>query len=194
MEQENDSTTVSTETTEEKGAETTEQKEGSNDLAEIKTMLEQFNGDIGSLKRTVKSLSKTSGKSETPESNQELSSLQERLDKQTFRAAGITHEEDIKLAQETAKKWNMSIDDIIDDEDFVAKLDKQRTHRSNLEATTDIKGNKGGDGSSAKHKAEFWLAKGVPPTPSDIPDKKVRTGIIREMMKSAKVTKKFYND
>lgn len=159
-----------------------------------KTEYDKLNQDLGSLKRELKEFKKPKETSTQQTDPNELSSLQERLDKQTMRAAGISHDEDMKLAKETAKKWNMNIDDIVFDEDFLAKLDKQRTNRSNIEATTDIKGNKGGDGSSAKHKAEYWMAKGTPPSPSDIPDKKVRTSIIREMMKSSKVTKKFYND
>lgn len=172
--------------------------ESSNEVVTLKkSEYETLNQTLGSLKRELKDYKKSKTEQQettTKPNSDELSSLQERLDKQTVRAAGITHDEDIKLARETAKKWGMSIDDIVFDEDFLAKLERQRTNRSNIEATTNVKGNQGGDGSSAKHKAEYWKAKGVPPTPSDIPDKKVRTSIIREMMKDSKVTKKFYND
>lgn len=195
MEKENDSTTVSTETTEEKGAEVkTETSESSKDTPDLKSLVEAQANDIASLKRTIKKLSKPTA-SETPEKNhEELSSLQERLDKQTLRGANITHQDDIKLAQDTAKKWNMSIDDLVYDEDFVTKLEKQRTNRANADATTNVKGNKGSGGGNAKHSADYWISKGVPPTPNDVPDRKVRTGIIRDMMKHSKQGKKFYND
>lgn len=160
-----------------------------------KTEYEKLNQDLGSLKRELKEFKKPKETSHQPVDTNELSSLQERLDKQTVRAAGITHEDDIKLAQVTAKKWNMSIDDLVYDDDFIAKLEKQRTNRNNLAATSDIKGNKGGGGGgNAKHSADYWLSKGVPPTPSDVPDKKTRVGIIRDMMKASKQGKKFYND
>jgi len=107
-------------------------------------------------------------------------------------AVGITEDEDIDLANDTAKKWGMPLHKVVKDEDFQAKLERHRTQRANLAATSNIKGGSGT--SDAKFTAEYWLAKGVPPTASDVPDRKARVKIARALMDSQKSGKKFYND
>ena len=116
--------------------------------------------------------------------------LLERLEKLALGQAGITHQEDIELARNTAKKWNMEIDEVLADDDFKAKLERQQTNRANLDATNV----RGGSNSSvqAKSKPEYWIAKGVPPTPEDLPDRKARAKIIRAMMDKAKTSGKTY--
>lgn len=156
---------------------------------------DKLQSDLGSLKREKKDWTKSQTKTEvTPEKNQEVISLQERLDKQVLKAANITHEDDVKLAKETAQKWNMSIDELVEDADFKLKLDKLQTDRANAEATTGIKGDKAGGG-TAKETAEYWNAKGKPPTPEDIPNRKIRQNIIREMRQSKSGDNKtYYNE
>ena len=151
---------------------------------------------VGSLKRQLKDLQKV--KEETKDttstkSNQDESALLQRLEKMTLRQAGITHEEDMELARKTAQKWGMDVDDVIADEDFKTKLERQQTNRSNALATSDIKGGAGTQ--QAKNTGAYWQAKGKLPTPAEVPDRKVRAAIVREMMKNAGTGgKTFYNE
>lgn len=115
-------------------------------------------------------------------------------EKAYLRAAGITDAEEVVLAFKTAKKFGVSIDQIVDDEDFKTKLEKHRATKANEQATSDIQGS--GNAQGTNQTVEYWKAKGTHPTPSDIPDSKVRRGIVRELLESAKSGsgKKFYND
>ena len=150
--------------------------------------------DLGSLKRENKQLKKPKEPTETPQktNSDDLSSLQERLDKQTLRAANISHEDDVELAKKTAEKWNVSIDDLVSDEDFLAKLTKQQTARANADATSGVKGDQGKV--SQKDSPDYWIAKGEAPTREQVPDRKARAKIARAMMADAKSSKTFYND
>lgn len=114
------------------------------------------------------------------------------LHKSYLRAAGITAEDEIELARDIAKKWGMEIDKLVDDDDFKAKLEKLRTSKANADAVSNIKGGQGT--SQAKNTPEYWIAKGTPPSMTDVPDRKTRAKIARAMMDSAKNSKKFYND
>ncbi len=151
---------------------------------------------VGSLKRQLKDLQKAKEeKPETPTTEtkpDEISKLQQKLEKQALKAAGITSEDEVELAQKTAKKWGMDIDDVLDDEDFKAKLEKLRTQKSNEAASSNIKGS-GGTG-SAKNSVEYWKAKGTPPTPDQVPDRATRQKIVRAMLPSGSTGSKFYND
>lgn len=149
----------------------------------------------GSLKREIKDLKKSQEKPiETPKTNQpDVSPLLEKLEKMSLRQAGISHQDDMELARNTAKKWGMDIDEVLADEDFKVKLERQQTNRANIEATSGVKGSAGQ--SQAKNTVEYWKAKGVPPTPTDIPDRKTRQKIVREFINLSKNNgKKFYND
>lgn len=120
--------------------------------------------------------------------------LLQKLERMSLRQAGITHQDDIELAKTTAKKWGMDIDEVLVDDDFKVKLEKQQTTRANTLATSGVRGG-GGGGSEAKNSPDYWIAKGTPPTPADVPDRKTRATIIRAMMKTADTGgKKFYND
>lgn len=156
---------------------------------------EKLNQTLGSLKREIKDLKKPKEElRETPKTNQtdESSKLVERLEKMSLRQAGITEPEDIELARNTAKKWGVDIDEVIADEDFKVKLERQQTARTNIQATSNIKG--GAGASQAKNTPEYWIAKGTPPTPADVPDRKTRQSIVRKMMGSSQQTGKFYNE
>ena len=118
--------------------------------------------------------------------------LLEKVERIALRQAGVTHAEDIELARNTAKKWKMDIDEVLADEDFKAKLERQQTARANVEATSDVRG--GGNVSKVKEKPEYWIAKGVPPTREDVPDRKTRAEIARSMMDKSKSGKTFYNE
>jgi hypothetical protein len=114
------------------------------------------------------------------------------LQKSYLRAAGITHAEDVELALKTAKKWGIEVDELVDDDDFKSKLEKQQTARANASATSRISGSPGTQ--SATKTPAYWLAKGTPPTAEDIPDRKERAAIVRAFMKGGGKGKTFYND
>lgn len=163
---------------------------------------DKLNQDFGSLKREHKDLKKSFEEKpkETPEKNQkpdEIALLKEKLDKQAIRTAGLTHSDDVELAKTTAKKWGMDIEDVLVDEDFLAKLGKQQTARSNVEATSGVKGGSG-QGSNAKSSPEYWMAKGSAPSDAELAQhnisKKDAAKIMRAFMANKGSNKKFYND
>ena len=158
----------------------------------IKSDYDKLHETVGSLKRELKDLRKAS--QETPQqTNQSDSALLQKVERMALKGAGIPHQDDVALAQKTAKKWGVDLDEVLEDEDFLIKLEKQRTMRSNLDATSNIHGDKTG-GTSAKETAAYWFAKGTPPTPQDVPDRKTRSSIIRAMMDKGGKGKTFYND
>lgn len=158
-----------------------------------KAEYDKLNQTLGSLKRELKDVKKSKDEpiTETPKSNSkpDESNL---LQKAYLRSAGITSQDEVELALSTAKKWDVSVDSLVDDEDFKAKLEKLRTQKSNEVATSGIKG--GAGKSQAKDSPEYWIAKGVPPSSTDVPDRKTRVKIARAMMADAKNSKTFYND
>jgi hypothetical protein len=186
---------MDTETTETGAATETSAGEGETST-EIETVsvpkkdYDTLNQTLGSLKRELKDLKKAGKEThETPQTKPEDSSL---LQKAYLRAAGITSEEEVDLALSTAKKWSMDIDKLVDDEDFTVKLEKLRTAKANAVATSNVRGGNGP--SQAKNTPEYWIAKGTPPSPTDVPDRKIRMKIVRAMMDNTKNGKKFYND
>ena len=165
-----------------------------------KSEWEKHNQTLGSLKRQLKDAQKAKETQETSTTNQkpdEIALLREKLDKQSIRSAGITHPDDVELAKTLAKKWNVDVEDLVVDEDFLAKLGKQQTSRANVEATSGIKGG-GGKGAGTKSSPEYWLAKGEAPTDSDLSanniSRKDAAKIMRAFMDKKGSTKVFYND
>lgn len=142
---------------------------------------------LGSMKRELKDFRKP--KEETVTKTPEVPAL---LQKSYLRAAGITAQDEVALAMDTAKKWGVEVDQIVDDEDFQVKLGRLRTQKSNEVATTNVRGGSGT--SQAKNTSEYWIAKGIPPSPTDVPDRKTRAKIALDMMANAKSGKTFYND
>jgi hypothetical protein len=173
--------------------------EGENQVESVtvpKGDYDKLNQTLGSLKKELKDLKKAQEKSsETPtkETKTEESALLQRIERMSLRQAGITHQDDIELAQKTAKKWGVDIDEVLADEDFKVKLERQQTARDNAAATTGVRG--GGGSNSAKNDPAYWLAKGTPPSREDVPDRKTRAKINRAFMENAGTSgKKFYND
>lgn len=146
---------------------------------------------LGSLKREFKDLKKSL---ETRETEAPAAATPDALSQKAFlRSEGIKRDDEVALALETAKKWGMDLDKLVDDEDFQVKLEKLRTKNANIEATAAVEG--GGAGTSAKLTPAYWIAKGVPPTAQDVPDRKARVAIQRAMMEQGKNGgKTFYND
>lgn len=154
-----------------------------------KAEFETLNKTLGSLKRELKDLKKAKDEPKETPQNPEGNTL---LEKTFLRAAQITDEEEVELALTTAKKWGISVDKLVDDEDFKEKLEKHRTQKANALATSNIRGDK--NGTSAKETPAYYIAKGVPPTAEQVPDRKQRAKIVRAMMADTKNGKKFYND
>lgn len=122
--------------------------------------------------------------------------LLQRMEKIAFKQHNLSHEDDKDLARKTAKKWNMEIEDVLEDEDFQVKLKKQQDSRANVEATSGVKGSAGQ--ASSKTKADYWIGKNTPPTDEDVTANKIPRGelgkIARHFMANKGSGKKFYND
>lgn len=184
---ETNETTDETTTTEE----TTTEDTSIDKVAQLEEELRKRDGSIKRLKTKLEKSKET----ETDEGKQDIEKPEKKdnlLEKAFLRSAQITDKEEVELALTTAKKWGVGVDELVDDEDFQIKLEKHRTNKANLEATTDVKGDK--SGVSAKNTPEYWIAKGVPPTKEQVPDKKARVKIARAMMTNAKSGKTFYSD
>ena len=158
---------------------------------------EKLNQTLGSLKRELKDLKKPKEEppKETPKNQSDDTLLQKAYrnsQKALLRSANITAEDEQELALTTAKKWDMEVEKLLDDEDWKIKLDKLRTQKANLDATSKIRGGKGP--TEAKTDPAYWIAKGTPPTPDQVPDRKERAKIARAMMANQKSGKKFYNE
>lgn len=157
-----------------------------------KSEYEKLNQTLGSLKRELKDYKKAKEETKETSTKPDDNKLLERVEKMTLRSANISHPDDVELAKSVAKKWNMDLEDVLVDEDFKVKLEKQQTSRDNLAATSKIKG--GAGTSQAKFTPEYWIAKGTPPSANDVPDRKARAKIARAMISNAKSSKTFYND
>lgn len=184
---------MDTETTEAVADSSNGEGEGQAETVSVsKKDYDTLNQTLGSLKREIKDLRKPKEEPVVKDSKPEDSALLQKLERMSLRQAGITHQDDVELAKSTAKKWNMDVDEVLGDEDFKIKLERQQTARSNEVASSNVKGGSGT--SQAKNTAEYWIAKGTPPTATDVPDRKTRATIARAMMANAKSGKKFYND
>lgn len=162
--------------------------EQGNDTTDWKAIALQNQGIAKRLKTKIAKMAE-----KPQEAPKEVRSDDSLLSKAFLRSAGITKREEVELALSTAKKWGVDIDQLVDDEDFQAKLEKLRTSQANVAASANVQGDK--TGTPVKETADYWVAKGTPPTPVDIPNRETRTKIIREMMKLADTGgKKFYND
>lgn len=171
---------------EEDAEETTEVKE--------EKKIETVEAKLARLKRQASQLEKKLGiTEEKPEPKEEKKPESALLEKAFLRSAGISDKEEVDEALKTAKKWGMTVDELVDDEDWKIKLDKFRTSKSNAIATSRVRGDKG-SGTSTKDTPAYWIAKGTPPTPDQVPDRKTRTAIALAMMANQKNGKKFYNE
>ncbi len=188
-----DTTTTETEASTETGA-----GEGESQVETIsipKKDYDTMNQTLGSLKKELKDLKKSEASKETPskETKQEESALLQKIEKMSLSQAGITHQDDVELARTTAKKWGMDVEDVIADDDFKVKLERQQTARDNAVATSNVRGGTGTQ--QAKNTPEYWIAKGTPPSPTDIPNRKARAAINAAFLKNTKTNgKTFYND
>lgn len=167
-----------------------ETSESNPELEKLQAELRKRDETLGSLKRELKDLKKAKDEPKETSSKPEESDL---LQKAFLRTANITAEDEVELALETSQKWDISVDKLVDDEDFQIKLEKLRAKKANEAATSNIKGGPGKGG--AKDTAEYWINKGTPPTREDVPDSKTRRAIARQFLTASKGGgKTFYND
>jgi hypothetical protein len=171
-----------------------EGQEAKEDNVELETLREELrkrDETLGSLKRELKDLKKSKEEPDEPPKKGQPDT-QELLQKTYLRAAGITNAEEVELALSTSKKWDMPIDALVDDTDFAEKLERHRTSKANADATSNIRGS--GGKQQANQTPEYYIAKGTPPTPEQVSDRKVRAKIARAMMAHIKTGKTFYNE
>ena len=115
------------------------------------------------------------------------------LEKSYLRSADIVGEDEIELVKKLMEETGKDIDVLIETKYFKSELEELRTTKATEKATTDIKGGRGE--TKATDTPEHWIAKGVPPTPEQVPDKATRVKIARAFMANANTQgKKFYND
>lgn len=175
MENTNDSGVDTQETSTGEGVETNSNS-SSQDLSAVMAKLEEFGSDIASLKRTAKKVTKTE-KTETPTTNNiDSSELSQKVEQLSLQVAGITEQDEVKLAKDLQSETGMSIDKLLSSKYFKAELEDLRTSRANAEATTGVNGDQGGS-KSAKDTAAYWIAKGEYPTREQVSDKSVRAEI-----------------
>ena len=133
-------------------------------------------------------------KSEKKETKSKKSDEEFGLLQKTFlRSAGIKEADEIELAEKLQKETGKDIDVLIESKYFKSELEELRDANATTKATSGVEGGSGG--TKATSSPEHWIAKGVPPTKEDIPNRAERTKIHRAMMKNASTSgKKFYND
>ena len=171
--------------------ETTEETTGEDKVAQLEEELRKRDGSIKRLK-TKLGKSKETETDEDKEETKPDEKTNNLTEKAFLRSAGIKDKDEVEFALKTAKKWDVELDELVDDDDFTEKLDKMRTKKANLDATSDVKGDK--SGSSTKNEPAYWIAKGSPPTREQVPDRTTRAKIARAMMGDSKNSKKFYSD
>ena len=189
---ETDQTTETGASTENDAGEGTQQAQVET-VAIPKSDYDKLNQTLGSLKRELKDLKKPKETQETSQTKTDESALVQKLERISLRQAGITHQDDIDLARATAKKWGMDIDEVLMDDDFKVKLEREQTKRANAEATSDVRGGQGP--SQAKYTPEYWLKLGKYPTKEELPDRKARVKVLRAFEKKQGTDGiSFYND
>lgn len=160
---------------------------------EVVKATETDDAKLARLTRQKTQLEKKLGITEKKEEKEQGQPDSNLIEKSFLRSAGIVDKEEVADALRTAKKWGMTVDELVDDEDWVLKLEKSRTNKANALATTNVRGDKSGGG-TAKDTTAYWIAKGTPPTAEGVTDSKTRRKIVREMLTNAKGTSRFYND
>ena len=109
------------------------------------------------------------------------------------KVSDIVDEDEVELVKKMMEETGKEIDVLIETKYFKSELEELRDKKTTEKATSDIRGGKGG--TKASDSPEYWIAKGVPPTTEQVPDKKTRVAIARAMMANASTSgKKFYND
>lgn len=190
MEKENDTATVEqATTTEETGTEETQAPDDSAITDKLSELGEKLNAIEGRLNRQTKKVEK---KSETPSKNED-SELKERVESLSMQVAGITEDDEVKLAKDLQEETGLSMDKLLTSKYFKSELDELRTQKENAASTSNVKGDKTGSG-NVKQSAEYWIAKGEYPKHEQVSDRKVRQEIRKALVDKEKGSSgKFYN-
>jgi hypothetical protein len=148
------------------------------------------------LTRQLKQVNKELGVEEV-QSEKETKTTKENefglVEKGYLRSADIVEADEIELAQTLQKETGKDLDILIESKYFKSELKELRDSKAISKATSGVEG--GGGDNKASNTPEHWIAKGVPPTKEQVPDRKTRVKIARAMMKDASTSgKRFYND
>jgi len=115
------------------------------------------------------------------------------LEKSYLRSADIVGEDEIELVKKLMEETGKEIDMLIETKYFKSELEELRSRKATEKATSNVRGGRGE--TKASETPEYWIAKGVPPTAEQVPDKAARVKIVRAMMANASTGgKKFYNE
>ena len=118
--------------------------------------------------------------------------LLNRIDSLSLHVAGVKKDTEIELFNKWKKDTGRNVELIVSNPIFQAELQKIRDDESNQLATANIKG--GGGENLAKNDPAYWIAKGTPPSETDIPDRAMRTKVVRAFIANSKSGKKFHNE
>lgn len=153
---------------------------------------DKLNEQIGSLKRDLKKANNAKDtKKSTNEPKQENNEF--GLLEHTFlKGEGITDEATVDFVKEQMKESGKDLVTLFNNNYFKAELESFKTDQANKLASSNVEG--GGGDNNAKNTSEYWIAKGVPPTREDVPDRKTRAKIARAFISNQKSSKTFYND
>ena len=97
----------------------------------------------------------------------------------------------MQLAKDFAKRTGLDLDAVVEDDIFIARLEKLRTSKANEDAV-DIRGNRSGNSISSQRTVEYWLAKGEHP-PKEL-GRELAEKYVEARRAQGKSTKIFYND
>ena len=120
------------------------------------------------------------------------SELLARIDELALQVAGISEDGEVELYNKWKTETSRDAKSIVNNSIFKAELQKLRDDKANEIAASNIKG--GGGKGGTKDTPEYWMSKGEPPTPEQVPDRKTRAKIIRAMMNQPKGGGRFYNE
>lgn len=190
---------MNTETNQDGGA--TEETQGDSNTGDSLSLsrkeydeLVRSRSELGSLKREYKDLKKSID--DKPEMSQKPDTsglLEKQVQTLALKVAGIATPKEIELAERIQKETGLGWDRLLDSKYFKLELDELRTTEANVNATAGISG--GGNTANPVESAAYWAAKGTPPTAEQVPNRKKRMEIVRDMMKNSSGSgKQFYND
>jgi len=145
----------------------------------------------------VKTEKKETKKTEKKESKADNSSEDFGLLELTYlKGEDIKSEDEVQFVQDQLKELGLTKDQLpklFANKYFQSELETFKTDKANVKATSGVEG--GGGANKAVNTPEHWIAKGVPPTAEQVPDRKTRATIARAFMKNAHTGgKKFYNE
>lgn len=161
--------------------------------------LKQHEATVGTLKRDLKNTKKeleslknqpSTETKETPKNQTEDFGL---LQKSYLAARGITEPDEVELAKKIQKESGVGWDSLPDSKYFTFELQALRDQKANA-AALDVKGGGNAPG-DAKNSTEYWAQNGKLPTTQDVPDRKKRAKILRELnQKERGGGMRFYNE